>query len=337
MTNLPIHSSRSIPLHRRIFSLRSLIALTLSVMFIIFLATSFDLNWTRTWNNVQSMDFSQYAAALALYYLSFLFRGIRWRVLAVNAGLLNSPGASLPGIPKFSQLILVGWFVNSVAWLRLGDAYRAYALSEESSNKFAFTLGTVVAERAVDMVTILSLIIVGVSAYSLTQNLNGLLYIIFASSVMSVAIGLLLLLMRGYGKRLAQFLPKRVQNTYNRFHQGTIGSLRQIPTVFALGLIGWLLEVGRLFFVVQALGSDVGFPLILVTALAHAILSTVPTPGGVGAVEPGITSLLMIDLTREGAASIAIVDRSVTYLSVLVLGGLAFLFLQASQSRRRKS
>ena len=187
------------------------------------------------------------------------------------------------------------------------------------------------------MVTILSLIIVGVAAYSLTQNLNGLTYIIFASSVMSVAIGLLLLLMRGYGKRLAQFLPKRIQNTYNRFHQGTIGSLRQIPTVFALGLTGWLLEVGRLFLVVQALGSDVGFPLILITALGHAILSTVPTPGGIGAVEPGITSLLMIDLTREGAASIAIVDRSVTYLSVLLLGGLAFLVLQASQSRRRKS
>ena len=85
------------------------------------------------------------------------------------------------------------------------------------------------------------------------------------------------------------------------------------------------------------MGSDVGFPLILITALGHAILSTVPTPGGIGAVEPGITSLLMIDLTREGAASIAIVDRSVTYLSVLLLGGLAFLVLQASQSRRRKS
>lgn len=337
MTNLPNHPNQSTPLHRRIFSLRSLIALTLSVMFIIFLATSFDLDWARTWNNVKTMDLSQYTVALALYYLSFLFRGIRWRVLAVNAGLLNSPGTSLPGIPKFSQLILVGWFVNSVAWLRLGDAYRAYALSEESSNKFAFTLGTVVAERAVDMVTILSLTIVGVAVYSLTQDLNGLLYIIFASSVMSVAIGLLLLVMRGYGRRLAQFLPRRVQYTYNLFHQGTIGSLRQIPTVFALGLIGWLLEVGRLFFVVQALGSDVGFPLILITALGHAILSTVPTPGGIGAVEPGITSLLMIDLTREGAASIAIVDRSVTYLSVLLLGGLAFLVLQASQSRRRKS
>ena len=337
MTNRPYQSSQSTPLHRRIFTLRSLIALTLSVTFIIFLATSFDLDWTHTWNNVQAMDFSQYAAALVLYYLSFLFRGIRWRVLAVNAGLLNSPGTSLPGIPKFSQLILVGWFVNSVAWLRLGDAYRAYALSEESSNKFAFTLGTVVAERAVDMVTILGLIIVGIGAYSLTQDLDGLLYIIFATSLMSITIGLLLLVMRGYGRRIAQLIPGPVQNAYNRFHQGTIGSLRQIPTVFALGLIGWLLEVGRLFFVVQALGSDVGLPLILITALGHAILSTVPTPGGVGAVEPGITGLLMIELAREDATSVAIVDRSVTYLSVLLLGGLAFLALQASQSRRRRS
>ena len=55
-----------------------------------------------------------------------------------------------PSLWKFSQLILIGWFVNSIAWLRLGDAYRAYALSEDSDKKFSWSLGTVFAERMVD-------------------------------------------------------------------------------------------------------------------------------------------------------------------------------------------
>ena len=337
MTGLPPTSTQSTPFRRRVFSLPSLIALAVAVVFIIFLATSFDLDWAKTWDNVRSMDFRLYAVALALYYLSFLFRGIRWRVLARNAGLVDSTDASLPGIPKFSQLILVGWFVNSVAGFHLGDAYRAYALSEESSSRFPFTLGTVFAERAVDMVTVLVLLTIGVGAYSLTQDLEGLRYIVVAAVVLSAALALLLAVMRGYGTRLARFLPGRVEEAYHRFHKGTTGSLQQIPVVFALGFISWMLEVGRLYFVVEALDQDVGLPLVLITALGHAILSTVGTPGGVGAVEPGVTGLLLLELGRDDAVSVTIVDRTVTYLSVLLLGGLAFLALQTSRSRRRRS
>ena len=337
MTDPPPASTKPTPLGRRVFSLPSLIALAVAVAFIIFLATRFDLDWTRTWNNVRSMDPGLYATALALYYLSFVFRGIRWRILARNAGLTESPDAPLPGILKFSQLILVGWFVNSVAWLRLGDAYRAYALSEESSIRFSSTLGTVLAERAVDMATVLALVIVGVGAYSLTQDTEGLGHIVAAAVIMAAALALLLAVMWGYGARLARFLPGRVEEAYRRFHQGTIGSLRQVRLVFALGFIGWVLEVGRLYFVIHALDLEVGLPLVIIAALGHAILSTVPIPGGVGVVEPGVTGLLALGLARDDAVSAAIVDRSVTYLSVLVLGGLAFLALQASQSRRRRS
>jgi uncharacterized protein (TIRG00374 family) len=107
--------------------------------------------------------------------------------------------------------------------------------------------------------------------------------------------------------------------------------------MLALGLTGWLLEMARLYFVAQALGVDLGVALIPVVALGHAILSTVPTPGGVGVVEPGVTGLLLLGLDRTDAASVAIVDRSITYVSVLLVGGLMFLLRQTARIRSARN
>ena len=69
-------------------------------------------------------------------------------------------------------------------------------------------------------------------------------------------------------------------------------------------------------------------------SIGHAILSTVPTPGGVGAVEPGVTGLLVLGMDRSDALSVALTDRTITYLSILVFGGIAMLLWQASYRRR---
>ena len=135
------------------------------------------------------------------------------------------------------------------------------------------------------------------------------------------------------GRGLPGSYPRDSRKTYDRFHRGTLGSLDHLPTVLSLGLIGWLLEMARLYLVVQALDMDVGIALISVVALGHAILSTVPTPGGMGAVEPGVTGLLLLELSRPDAVAVAITDRSITYLSIVFIGGLLFLARQLTRIR----
>ena len=235
-----------------------------------------------------------------------------------------------------SVLIVIGWFVNSVAWLRLGDAYRAYAFSEDSGASFSWSLGTLLAERLLDMVTVAVLIVASVLLLTLTSDLVASGYIVLAALLMTLLIGLVVILMRLYGARLSRLLPRRLEESYDRFHQGTLGSFDHLPTVLSLGLIGWLLEMVRLYLVVQALSIDVGIALIPVVALGHAILSTVPTPGGMGAVEPGVTGLLLLELSRPEAVAVALTDRSITYLSIVFIGGLLFLARQVVRVRRER-
>ena len=322
-------------LRQRFFSLPTLLSFGVALAFIYFLTTRFDLDWRQAWDNVRSMKPELYAVGFSLYYFSFLFRGLRWQVLARSSGISGAADTTLPSVWSFAQLIVIGWFVNGVTWLRLGDAYRAYVLSEESKAGFSWSLGTVLAERAVDMLTVITLLAIGGALFYVTQQSTGAGYIIGAAFVMSLALATLLVAMSGYGNRLARLMPSRLESAYHGFQRGTLGSLskKTLPLVSALGFAGWMLEVGRLYFVVQALGLTISFPLLLIVALGHAILSTVPTPGGVGAVEPGVTGLLVLSLSRADAVSITLVDRTITYVSVIVLGGLVFLLWQANHGR----
>ena len=319
-----------------VLSWPTLLSYGVAIALIGFLILRFDLDWDLTWQSIRSIDPWLYALAVVAYYLSFVFRGARWRILARNAESRRPEVAKLPSTSNTSILIIIGWFVNSVTWLRLGDAYRAYAFAEDSGASFSWSLGTLLAERLLDMITVAALIVVSVLLLTLTSGLAISGYIVAAALLMALVIGLAVIWMRIYGARLALLLPQRLEEAYHRFHQGTLGSLGHLPTVLSLGLIGWLLEMARLYLVVQALDIDVGLALIPVVALGHAILSTVPTPGGVGAVEPGVTGLLLLELSRPDAVAVALTDRSITYLSVVLIGGLLFLARQFIRVRRER-
>ncbi len=323
-------------LRRRVFSIPTLLSFGIAAAFIFFLATRFDLDWGETLLNIRSMNPWLYGLAALLYYLSFLFRGARWRILAANAAARQGDPVSIPSVQATARLIVVGWFVNSVTWLRLGDAYRAYAFAEESRSSFSWSLGTVLAERVLDMIIVAVMTVIGVALLTAMSGLTVARFIVVIAVVMVLAVTALVVMMVRFGPRLARLLPGRIEEAYRRFHQGALGSFRQLPIVTSLGVIGWLLEMGRLYLVLQALGLDIGVVLTAVVALGHAILSTVPTPGGIGAVEPGVTGLLLMRLSQPDAAAAAILDRSITYVSIVVVGGSLFLLRQVSRMRQSR-
>ena len=218
----------SVSLRQRVLSPYTLLSLAIAVAFLFFLAVRFDLDWEQTWSNIKALDPLLYVLALLLYYLSFAFRGLRWRILSRSAGIEEIPDARTPSAWRYSQLIVIGWFVNSVAWLRLGDAYRAYALSDEARTGFSWSLGTIFGERVMDMIAVFVLIVVGALAFSLTADFSGTVYVVGAAFVMALALIGVLVVMRGYGPRLARFLPDRLERAYRRFHEGALGSFGEL-------------------------------------------------------------------------------------------------------------
>ena len=331
-------------LRRRVFSLPTLAATTVGVAVLAFAAWKlFDYDWAELGHAVASMDLRLYVLAIVVYYLSFLVRGLRWNLIVRTAKLDAAPGVRVPGVLTSSGIILMGWFANSVAAMRLGDVYRGWAFARESGATFPGSLGTVLAERVQDMAAVLLLVLAAAAWIAVNGETAIPSGVLIASIVMVVFLCALMVAMRLFGLRLAARLPVRLQGAYSRFLGGTLGSFhpKDLPLQMVLGVLGWLLEIARLYLVAQSLNVELHFAVIMFAALANAMLTTIPTPGGLGFVESGVAGVLVLlgmgDLSdpRSVAFTLTIVDRSIGWLSVVVFGGILFFAWQWFRERPR--
>ncbi|PKB83525.1 MAG: hypothetical protein BZY88_01895 [SAR202 cluster bacterium Io17-Chloro-G9] len=321
----------AVNIKRRVFSLPTLVSLAVAGAFLAFLVTRFDVDLAGAWDTVKAGNPWYLALAVAVHYTTFAFRGARWRLLLQNA---QDKASTIPGAAYCSQLVLLGWFVNSVGWFRLGDAYRAYLYRDEQDASFSRTIGTVLAERVLDAVLVLLLLLVTVP-FLVGGGQQAAWPVLGIAIVLVVALAGALLLMIFGRVRVLRTLPGRLADRYQRFHQGALASFAQLPPVTLWGLLGWLAEAGRVFLVVQALDLDVDLHLVIFITLANSLLTLVPTPGGLGAVESGVPVLLvrLSSLSATPATALVLVDRAITYLSIILVGACLFFARQALPGR----
>jgi uncharacterized protein (TIRG00374 family) len=300
------------------------------------LITRLDIAWSDTWDRMRDMNPWWYLLAVLVHYTTFVFRGARWRVLLTNAAKDDDPPTPPPSTLYCGRVILMSWFANSITFFRMGDAYRAYAYAEDTKTSFPRSAGTVLADRLVDLTIVGVLMGAGILILLIGGQIDPpLILVVVAASL----IGLIVVGLAGMAvasRWIVPRLPRRAGAVYHRFHDGTMSSFGRLHLVFALGLLGWLAEVGRLYFVVQALGVPVALGLIVFVPMANGLLSAIPlTPGGLGVVETGVSGLLQLQLglDLEVALAIALVDRTISYLSIIVTGGTAFALRQAGLGR----
>lgn len=325
-------------LRGRMLSLPTLFAIVIGAVLLGFaMWRIFDFEWDEVWSNIKGVHLGKYLLAVALYYLSFWFRGLRWKLIARTASIGGDNGKHVPRTITLSGIILMGWFANSVAFLRLGDAYRGWALAKESKSDFPSSLGTVLAERVQDMAAVLILVLGAATLITLEGHSKVPGWVVFVAFALVAALIIGLLIMRVAGERLSHRLPGRFEAAFVNFQRGTLSSFsgREIPPQLVLGIIGWILEIARFYFVADAMNIDVSFGIVMFAALANAMLTTIPTPGGFGFVEGGLTGLLILfGLSDNESISLVAVDRTISWLSVVLFGGILFVVWHVIKAKK---
>jgi uncharacterized membrane protein YbhN (UPF0104 family) len=321
--------AQPISLRRRFLSPQTAISFVLLGGLATLFLTRFDIAWSETWGLMRNMNPVWYVAAVLAHYTTFIFRGARWRMLLRNA----ARHAGAPFMERhalyYGRIILMSWFANSVTLFRMGDAYRAYVYSNDTKSSFPRVAGTVLADRLIDLSVVGTLMGVGLLVLLLGGQIEPPLILMVIAGGLLGLIGLGLVGMVVARRLVAVLFPKRLANLYHRFHDGTMGSFGSLHWVFGLGLLGWLAEVGRLFFVIKALGVPVAMGLVVFVPMANGLLSAIPlTPGGLGVVETGVSGLLQLELAVEMAVAVALLDRTISYLSIIATGGLVFAIRQ---------
>ncbi len=321
----------------RFLSPLTLLSFAVAAAFLAFLVTRLDIDLGTIWESFKESNPFFFILAFIIHYTTFIFRGARWRLLLRNAQE-NTQEPELSTL-HCGSLILLGFSINSVTWFHLGDAYRAYAYADDAHGSFSRTVGTIVAEQLHNMAMVFFLL--AAATLVLVATGVGTPWLFVGLGLAAVVVAILLAVVPAMGlfrARLARFLPGPLEAAYHRFHHGTVASFRgKVALVTLLGLLAWMAEVGRLFFVAEALGISLTLPLVIYVTLANAMLSLVPvTPGGLGVVEWGTTGLLMLSARIESettAFSIVALDRSISWLSIIVIG---FLLLMGRELLKRR-
>lgn len=338
--------AEEISLRRRFLNYRTLISFVIAVGLLVLVFERLDVNFGATWAMITNCNPAFYALAFISHYLAFPLRAVRWKLLLQSAGYRKEEGVVLPSYWGLTQIIIINWLANSIIYGRLGDPYRAYLLKEAADVSFSKSVGTVVAGRFLDIIVIFLLLMVAVFGLLLTggggMTMAGI--VLAVGSIMLLIIALVLGTMGRFGSSLERRLPHRLKSIYVLFEEGTLASFHRLPLVGSLSVGIWLLEAGRLLLVIQALSQatglsvfEIGLPVILFAALANALITAIPlTPGGLGLVEVGVVGLLMIaPISRGGALSIVLLDRTISFVSIIIIGLLVFLLWHMALARRR--
>ncbi len=310
----------------------------LIIIFLTFIIWRFvNFEWDRVLDNIQSIHIGKYVLAGILYYLSFIFRGFRWKIIAKEANIDNARGKNIPSTLKLSGIILIGWFANSVAFMRVGDLYRGILLSKESKSSLSMSLGTIFAERIQDMISVSILIFISITIIAFTGSINPPDWILIFVITTLVIIIFTLLIMKILGKQLSIILPAKIRDFYLNFQKAALDSFskKTISPQLLLGITGWVLEILRFGLVASALGIDIAIGIIILFTLVGAILTTIPTPGGFGFVEGGLTGLLIVfGINNYDSITLVAIDRTISWASIIIFGGLLFLVWNTVKSNK---
>lgn len=340
-------------LKRRVLHWRTLASFLVAAGLVALAIWRLEIDPVAVWAYIRRARLPLFGLGFLAFYATFPLRAWRWRLLLRNAADSGEPPLPLPPLLGLTEIIYLSWFANCLVPAKLGDLYRGYLLHRTSRASFSRTVGTIFAERVLDMVFLFLLMLMASLALfgpRIPQTASATDRAV-ARSVYGGGIGLallaigLLLGMRFFGHALRRYLPKRFHGLYDRFLEGTLLSFRRrsFPLVLAQTLLVWILESARFYLVFESIlvtlpmRISVGMPVVVFVALASSLLTTLPiTPAGLGAVEamfgwilplflPG--TLLAAGMEPQSLAfAVGLLDRVINYWSILFLGLIVFGF-----------
>ncbi|MBV8693873.1 MAG: flippase-like domain-containing protein [Ktedonobacteraceae bacterium] len=333
-------------LGKRFLNWRTIVPLIIVLAALVFFAQKTNINPQKTWAAIRTANILFFLAAFAIYYLSFAIRALRWRLLLENVGFTQANGIRLPKFWKLVEIIYISFFANSVVPAKLGDLYRAYLLRQEIGVSTTRSVGTVLAERLLDLIVLLLMFIPAI-IISLHEHLPRQLQLGLEVTLALVMTGIIVLfILRVWRESIAKLIPLRLRGYYYHLQEGILGSFQRLPSLSALTLGVWLCEGLRFYFIVLSLNLIVGNPIHVLTAaifigLGEALLTAIPaTGGGVGLVEGGMVAMIALFYQGVNAPNLTVaailLDRTISLFSLIAIGSIVFFLAFGRQAARGK-
>ncbi len=307
---------------RTLLNKKTILSFIVSFAILYLLIKNIDINGVIAVS--KNLDISIYVLAIAVHYSSFYVRGLRWKKLLNTIQIRAST-------PALTEMVFLSWFANSIVPAKIGDVYRSYLLKRYNSAPMSTSLGTIVVERIFDIAVLM--ILLSISGAILFKDKIPE-HILQSLEIGYILLGLVifgLVFLKVFKNRIMQIIPNKFVMVFENMYSSVYDSFSNVNTfvnVSTLTIVSWFLESGRFFLVTRALGVDLNLAVIIFVVLAASLITAIPlTPAGLGAVEVSIVGILAImGIDTATGTSIALLDRVISYWSILAVGAVVYTF-----------
>lgn len=325
---------------KRILNFVKYLAL-LSIGLIIFGYKYDDFDFRRFFILLKNIHWHWIYLSFVLSMLSHLSRALRWNML------INPIGYHPKWYHTFFAVMVM--YATNLIIPRGGEVARCTVLAKNNKIPFSKLIGTVVTERAIDMLILFILVIItlifqiGIFKEFLIQNPESAQKIHFLLSpwfLILLAISLLLLttITWKYRKKLVQIkIFRKLTTAFENLIEGikSINKLKNPGIFIAHSLFIYIMYFLMLYVVFFSFDPTKNLSLItgLTTFIMGGLAMLAPVQGGIGAWHfMVIETLKLYHLNEIHAADFAFLAHTTTNLFLLVAGGISFLLLPLFKS-----
>ena len=309
------------------------------------------------WWSIKKVDnFDEFKASLttANYWMilpvflilstSHLLRALRWK-------LLMQPMGYKPSLANTFFAVMIGYLAN-FAFPRLGEILKCTILSKYEKIPVEKNVGTIVAERAFDVVCLLLLFIVAlalqydvvIAAFNKLQHTNTAqkeannqfgFYLKLFFVVMIIVFFIWIIIT----KKWQLFLTK-IRTIIKGISEGLLSAwnLKQKYLFIGYSIAIWMLYLlGTWIGLYATKGSELGFGAAL-SALAFASIGMVVTPGGIGSYAILIAMVLEIyGVNKNIGLANGTLQWFAQFIIIMVVGFVCLILLPIYNKKRDRS
>ena len=306
------------------FSLRNLIGILISAVCIYWSFKSFDSNIFI--NQIKSINLYLFTLASSLLILTVLIRSFRWLLF------FNSQESEKLKIFDLFKNQMIGYFGNNIFPLRLGDLLRVAKMSKVTSMDQSYLLGTIVAERIIDILSLVlflflclpfiwnnELIVIAFSNWNLIDINNFYIYMTI----------ILFVLLIGY----FLFKSNSLIN-WELFASAfyNINDRKKIFKIIILSSMIWAIYLLNIMIISNSMNGVHGFAilesLLLLVFITFSIVILPSAPGTIGTFQAAVVFIMTSSLfsyDKSTALSFSIILHAYSYITYSLVGGFFFL------------
>lgn len=278
------------------------------------------------WDQIRQASILGLLLGAALNFGHNVFRVLRWRVL------LNPVRRGIGLRPMFSAVIL-GYMTSWVIPGRLGELVRPMLLSAREGISLGPVVGSIVADRILDIVAVVFLFAVGIWITPLSGEAANYAALLRSGavimSVIAVAVLALMVAASVSGQRLAAWFARRGKpfrwlgraGVSLAHGAGALRSPRAVGLVLIHSIAAWVMIAGGTWVCIRSAGAEISAGAILVILPMLVLGVAVPTPAGAGGYHGAMKAgLMLFGVSQVTAVSAGLLAHMMMTVPVIVAG-----------------